>query len=189
MKSDQGHRPGATITQRTTVSLFLTFCMLISTGCHEQSNLGFRDISSDIFGEQIPEPDPDKANLNLNLIEPRVFPWKNEQESQTALSARASSAIASARKLRNAGAYSTAITELEKALTEERNPAPLHRELAFTCWLNKDETNCNKHLKTAIDFNKDDILCHYIAGKLSQTEQANTDAIRDFRTALLCHSE
>ncbi len=132
-----------------------------------------------------PGVDAAKALLPLANIEPRP-----EQPARPAsiapLSERGAKLVAKARSLLNEQRYTEATLELEKSLRYDPNHPDIDATLAQLHWQAGNPERARTHALRAMEANPDSGMSHYIAGRCNAAASNRVDAIRAFRTALLC---
>jgi len=130
--------------------------------------------------------DPARALLPLAQLTPAPAAPKRSAAVLEDLPERAQQAMAQAAELRGEGRFTEATIELEKAARLAGDDPRVHRELAMTQWEAGDATRVQRHVDAALGVVDDDLVCHYLLGRLAARRFDNAAALRHFQTALLC---
>lgn len=158
---------------------------LVLSGCAGMTPRSRQTAGSPAGSELPPGVDAAKALLPLSQIEPRPEP-PNRPATIAALSERGAKLVAKARSLLGEQRYTEATLELEKALRYDPGHPDIDATLAQLHWQAGNPERARTHAVRAIEANPDSGMAHYIVGRCRAVESARTDAIRSFRTALLC---
>ncbi len=102
---------------------------------------------------------------------------------------RAQAAFDAADRLGNEGHYTEAAIELEKALREAPDDPRILRRLALVHWLDGDAARAREYAEAAVHVAPNDLVSHYLLGRLAARRFENDAAIREFRIALHCTVE
>lgn len=129
------------------------------------------------------------AHLSLDEIQPAPQAPIRRSAPLPSLPERAASALTRAEELSRADRFTEATIELEKALRLAPGDARVQRRLALTLWRSGDLERMQQHIAGALEAGDDDVVCHYLLGRLAARRFDNVEAIRQFRVALLCTSD
>lgn len=164
------------------VPAFFATCLI---GC---AGTGSKSGTSNVASPAVSLPagvDASKALLPLAKLEPR--PTKPARpESIAPLSERGAKLVAKARTLLGDQRYTEATLELEKALRYDPNHPDIDATLAQLHWQAGNPERARTHAVRAMEANSDSGMSHYITGRCNAAASNRMDAIRAFRTALLC---
>ena len=93
-----------------------------------------------------------------------------------------------ATELRNNNRYTEALIELEKAQRIAKGDRRIIRALALTAWQSGDYKRARSYAEESLKMGEDDIVCHYILGRLAASRFENETAILEYRKALASSS-
>ena len=128
--------------------------------------------------------DPARAFLRLNEIVPDPPAPRGPEPGAAQLSPEGARRLSRARSLYSERRFSEAATELEKALRQEPDHPVLHREAALAWRAAEEHRRVRPHLTKALEGDGDDIVTHYLLGRLAFEDQQQPDAIGHYRLAL-----
>ncbi len=129
-----------------------------------------------------PEFDPERARLTLEDIKPDPPP--PPASVLPAMSAPVARRLDRARRLYERNRFTEAAIELEKALRQAPDHPQLHRELAKTLYAAGSIERVRSHLQKALAIDGDDIVTHYLLGRLAFEDGESAEAIAHYRVAL-----
>jgi len=178
-----------TMTNKRSRNITLTVLLLYTPTCYL---LGCRTPSSNTGPAAVsdtPQPavsyDPSRAFLTLDQIKPIPNAPTPPTDPIQDLSPRSARRLARARDLYRRQRYTEASIEIEKALRHEPKHPLLHRELARSLFATGNTERVRSHLRQALAAESDDIVTHYLTGRLALDHQQYEDAIGSFRIALM----
>ena len=125
-----------------------------------------------------------RALLTLEQIHPNPPAPQAPAEGVVDLSARGVRRLSRARELYNHQRFTEAGIELDKALRHEPDHPLLHRELAVALRAAGNNERVRSHLRKAVALNDDDLVTHYLLGRLAFDDRQNAQAIEQYRIAL-----
>lgn len=128
--------------------------------------------------------DPKRAFLTLDRIQPDPGPPNQPDGTVPELSSRSVRRLSRARELFEQQRYTEAVVELEKAFRHDPNHPQVHRELALAHRAAGNNERVRIHMRKAIAVAGDDIVAHYLLGRLALDDGQNEEAIRQLRIAL-----
>lgn len=162
-----------------TLSLGL-FTLHVVSGCAAPGTAGGGAGRS---GDQL-NYDPKRAFLTLDRIQPNPGPPEKSDDTVPKLSPRSVRRLSRARELFGQQRYTEAVVELEKAFRHDPNHPQIHRELALAHRAAGNNERVRIHMRKAIAVAGDDIVAHYLLGRLALDDGQNEEAIRQLRIAL-----
>jgi tetratricopeptide (TPR) repeat protein len=102
------------------------------------------------------------------------------------LPAPAARLLEEARQLFLKGQHSESTAALEKVLSYEPELHEAHRLMALVCLQSGDDARARLSAERALAIRPDDLVCHYVLGRLAEKQRETDKAIRAYRTALKC---
>lgn len=135
-----------------------------------------------------PDPtfDPARALLPLSRVAPDPPAPEHPAAAVAELSASSVRRLSRAMERFRQQRFTEASLELEKALRHDPDHPRLHRALARTLFATGNVERVRAHLRKAVSVDGDDIVSHYLLGRLAYGDGRNDDAIREYRVALKC---
>ncbi len=133
-----------------------------------------------------PRYDPAKAFLALDQIQPLPAKPMSGPERAAGLRDQAAEQLRIGEHLLRDKRYAEAIVALREVRREAPQDSRVNRLLGLACYLEASYARAADYLKDAVLINPDDILCHYLLGRIAATDDRYDEAIASYRTALLC---
>lgn len=131
-----------------------------------------------------PGVDPVRARMTLDSLPPTVSP--PARTAPKPLSDRAAQQVAAAQTLIEQQRFTEASLELERALRYDPNHPTIHRVLASLHWQAGNVERARASAQRALEGNNDDAAAHMILARCFESTGERTEAIREYRVALLC---
>ncbi len=153
-------------------------------GCRTTSSSAGPDVGSDSPTSAV-SYDPSRAFLTLDQIKPVPDAPAPPAEPIQDLSSRSARRLARARDLYRRQRFTESGLEIEKALRHEPKHPLLHRELALSLYATGNAERVRSHLRKALAVQSDDVVTHYLAGRLALDQRRYDDAIKSFRIAMM----
>lgn len=94
--------------------------------------------------------------------------------------------LESARRLFQEQRYSETIADVERVLRYNANHAEAHRLLAAASLLSGHDHRARQSAERALALNPDDLISHYILGRMADRARRVEEALAHYRTALKC---
>jgi len=137
-----------------------------------------------------PPPDFDKqrAALALSRIpdDPPAPPAASAPAAQLPPAVR--SQLAEAGQLFNRKQYTECIAALEKMLGAAADCHDAHRFMALACVQAGNDERAELSARRALELRPDDLVAHYVVGRLAEKRRDTAKSIRAYRTALKCRA-
>ncbi|HSW44285.1 MAG TPA: tetratricopeptide repeat protein, partial [Phycisphaerae bacterium] len=142
-----------------------------------------------LFG---PLPRPSTFNLQRAMLplaqvpDGPSAPGRPQRAGGVELPRQALQRLEEARRLFAEQRFTETIGELNTALRYHADIHEAHQMLALASMFAGDTRQARVHAERAIELKPDDLPCHYVLGRLAEQAGGRAEAIRRYRTALLC---
>lgn len=128
--------------------------------------------------------DPARAFKRLDQIKPDPPAPKSPDAAASELSPQSARRLGRAQSLLDEQRFTEAGLELEKALRRDPNHPGLHRLFALSLRAAGNPQRSRTHLRRAEALDPDDLITHYLLGRLAFDDQQNEEAVTHYRIAL-----
>lgn len=130
---------------------------------------------------------PDRrAKMRLAELKPTPKAPASPAEPIAELSGAGQRRLERAKNLYTKQRFTESAIEIEKALRKEPNHPLLHRQIALAYRAIGNRERARTYLGKAAAANPDDVIVQYLLGRQAFEDQDRTEAIKRFRTAILC---
>ncbi len=133
-----------------------------------------------------PEFDRQRATLSLAQIPDDPPAPAEAPVKSAALPATAQRQMSDARQLFKKGQYTECIALLEQVLRAEANLPEGHRLTALACLLSGNDERAAHSAGRTLDLRPNDLVAHYVVGRLAEKRRDTAKAIRAYRIGLKC---
>ncbi|UCD28441.1 MAG: hypothetical protein JSV03_15370 [Planctomycetota bacterium] len=131
--------------------------------------------------------DRQRAMLSLDQIpDDPPAPGQKKPVEAVVLSDQAKRRFDRAKRLIVERKYTEAVGELEKVLRYDANNHEVHGVMALACLLSGSNSRAELSAKRALTIRPDDLICHYVLGRLNAKAKNINLALREYRMALKC---
>jgi tetratricopeptide (TPR) repeat protein len=131
--------------------------------------------------------DRQRAGLSLSQVpDDPPAPVASAAASTTELPPAVRRDLAEARQLFRKGQHAECIAALEKVLGLDASCAEAHRLTALACLLSGNDERAGLSAKRTVELRPDDLVAHYVVGRLAEKRRDTANAIRAFRLAIKC---
>ena len=173
------------------VAGLMALAALTLTGCVAPGPTASAPEDQVLFGPLPVPPDFDGERAALTLAQipdAPVLPEGTSPPVTVELPRQAERRLDAARRLFAEQRYTETINELTAALRYNANIYAAHRLMALACQLSGNEKNARLHANRALELNPADTASLYVLARLSDKSDKPAEALRLYRTALLCDS-
>lgn len=132
----------------------------------------------------MPDYDPARAFLTLAEIKPVPEVPESVSPQGRPLSSRGAKYLQHAEELIAEERYAEAARSLEKALRSDPAAPEIHRVMAVSAFSAGNTERARSHAAEAVCLNADDLVSHYLLGRMTFDDGDRGAAIRHFRIAL-----
>ncbi|MHC4441433.1 MAG: tetratricopeptide repeat protein [Planctomycetota bacterium] len=134
-----------------------------------------------------PDFDGSRAMLALSDVpDDPPAPERIEQAEVVQLPRKAKRRLAEAERLFAEQKYTESIGELESVLRYDANNYQAHRMMALACLHSGSDNRARLFAERALAIKPDDLVCHYVSGRLLDKTRKYDRALREYRVALKC---
>jgi len=133
-----------------------------------------------------PEFDRQRASLSLSQIPDDPPPPAAVEEKQAELPVSVRRRLSETREFLRKGQHTEALGLLEQVLRTDAGVAEAHRLVALASLMAGDDERAGLSAGRALTLRPDDLLSHYVVGRLAEKKRETARAMNAYRIALKC---